>query len=260
MIPKAQFLATRVLNGISETEIWVKWERTVYYLAGTAGDLVLIPGSGRSPGGGSGSALQYSCLENSHGQRSLVDYSPWGHESGTTEGLSTPMNLESTESFCSTRLRMRNYRQDSCHGTQVLVRDWAWGSIKQGHFRIQRCHHARWYSLCTNSSNTLSEGCPLVVHWQCMEQDGAALHNSDNLKLFWVTDDWAGHPCYRPGEQGNKLVWEYVIWSEQEASHTKICRNIVPGRGNSWCRDVVSGQMMAPQRCPAPDPWNLWKR
>ena len=127
-----------------------------------ARDLGSIPGSGRSPGGGSGNPLQCSCLENSHGQRSLVDYSPWDHnESGMTEGLSTPMNLESTESFCSTRLRMRNYRQDSCCcGTQVLVRDRAWGSIKQGHFRIQRCHRARWYSLCTNSSNTLTEGCP----------------------------------------------------------------------------------------------------
>ena len=30
-----------------------------------AGDLGLIPGSGRSPGGGSGNPLQYSCLENS---------------------------------------------------------------------------------------------------------------------------------------------------------------------------------------------------
>ena len=29
-----------------------------------AGDLGLIPGSGRSPGGGSGNPLQYSCLEN----------------------------------------------------------------------------------------------------------------------------------------------------------------------------------------------------
>ena len=26
-MPKAQFLGTRVLNGISETELWVKWER-----------------------------------------------------------------------------------------------------------------------------------------------------------------------------------------------------------------------------------------
>ena len=30
----------------------------------SAGDLGSIPGSGRSPGGGNGSPLQYSCLEN----------------------------------------------------------------------------------------------------------------------------------------------------------------------------------------------------
>ena len=29
------------------------------------------------PGGGHGNPLQYSCLENPHGQRSLVSYSPW---------------------------------------------------------------------------------------------------------------------------------------------------------------------------------------
>ena len=35
-----------------------------------------IPGSGRSPGGGHGNPLQYSCLENPHGQRSLAGYCP----------------------------------------------------------------------------------------------------------------------------------------------------------------------------------------
>ena len=45
-----------------------------------AGDLGLIPGLGRSPGGEHGNPLQYSCLENPHGQRSLVGYSPWGHK------------------------------------------------------------------------------------------------------------------------------------------------------------------------------------
>ena len=30
-----------------------------------AGDLSLVPGSGRSPGEGNGNPLQYSCLENS---------------------------------------------------------------------------------------------------------------------------------------------------------------------------------------------------
>ena len=32
--------------------------------AGDVRDMVSIPGSGRSPGGGHGNPLQYSCLEN----------------------------------------------------------------------------------------------------------------------------------------------------------------------------------------------------
>ena len=42
------------------------------------GDAGLILGSGRSPGGGHGHPLQSSCLENPHGQRSLVGFSPRG--------------------------------------------------------------------------------------------------------------------------------------------------------------------------------------
>ena len=54
--------------------------------AGDAGDAGLIPGWGRSPGRGHGNPLQYSCLENPQGQRSLVGCSPWGHkELDTTE-------------------------------------------------------------------------------------------------------------------------------------------------------------------------------
>ena len=55
-----------------------------------AGDAGSILGSGRSPGEGNGYPLQYSCLENPRGQRSLAGYSPWGcKESDTTEQLST---------------------------------------------------------------------------------------------------------------------------------------------------------------------------
>ena len=32
-----------------------------------AGDMSSVTGLGRSPGGGHGNPLQYSCLENSHG-------------------------------------------------------------------------------------------------------------------------------------------------------------------------------------------------
>ena len=55
-------------------------------------DVGSIPGSGRSPGEGKGYPLQYSCLEKSHGQRSLTGYSPWGcKEMDTAEQLSTHM-------------------------------------------------------------------------------------------------------------------------------------------------------------------------
>ena len=46
------------------------------------GDVGLIPGLGRSSGGGHGNPLQYSCLGNPHGQKSLAGYSPWGHRVG----------------------------------------------------------------------------------------------------------------------------------------------------------------------------------
>ena len=52
----------------------------------SVGDPALIPRLGRSPGEGHGNPLQYSCLENTHRQRSLVGYSPWGlKESDMTE-------------------------------------------------------------------------------------------------------------------------------------------------------------------------------
>ena len=54
-----------------------------------AGDLGSIPRLGRSPGEGHGNPLQYSCLENPHGQRSLEGYSPWcPKEPDTTEQIS----------------------------------------------------------------------------------------------------------------------------------------------------------------------------
>ena len=53
------------------------------------GDLGSTRRLGRSPGEGNGSRVHYSGLENSHGQRSLSGYSPWGcKESDTAERLS----------------------------------------------------------------------------------------------------------------------------------------------------------------------------
>ena len=79
-------------------------------------DLGLIPGLGRSPGGGHGNPLQYSCLENSHGQRRLTGYSPWDHkELDTTEWLSTLQHrrnwtMERRVGLLEQRARWKNQR------------------------------------------------------------------------------------------------------------------------------------------------------
>ena len=45
---------------------------------GNTGDLGLTPGLGRSPGGRHGNPLQYTRLENPHGQRSLASLQTQG--------------------------------------------------------------------------------------------------------------------------------------------------------------------------------------
>ena len=58
--------------------------------AGDARDLDSTPGLGRS-GEGNGIPSQYSCLGKSHGQKSLVGYSPHITESDMTEHTQTHM-------------------------------------------------------------------------------------------------------------------------------------------------------------------------
>ena len=50
--------------------------------AGDARDADSIPESGRSSGERNGNPLQYPCLENLHGQRSLAGCCPWGSRVG----------------------------------------------------------------------------------------------------------------------------------------------------------------------------------
>ena len=49
-------------------------------LPANAGDVSLIPGLGRSPGDGNGKCTPVFLPGKSHGQRSLVDCSSWGHK------------------------------------------------------------------------------------------------------------------------------------------------------------------------------------
>ena len=44
------------------------------------GYVASVPGLGRSPGGGHGNPLQYSCLENRMLRGACADYSSWDHK------------------------------------------------------------------------------------------------------------------------------------------------------------------------------------
>ena len=70
------------------------------------------PWVGKIPGGGHGNLLQYSCLENSHGQRSLAGCSPWGHkELDMTEQVSqhsTGNFTQYTAGICNINLDFAN--------------------------------------------------------------------------------------------------------------------------------------------------------
>ena len=83
-----------VMFGFIAYPKWEGWASQVVLVVknlpahpGDLRDAGFIPGSGRSPGGGHGNPLQYSCLPGeSHGQRILAGYIPWGHkESDMTE-------------------------------------------------------------------------------------------------------------------------------------------------------------------------------
>ena len=94
-----------------------------------AGDLGLITGLGRSPGGGHGNPLQYFCPENPHGQRSLVGYSPRGHkESDTTEQLSTAQAQDASTATLGFWLVQLN-RWGSHLLTGILEEDQVWGKM-----------------------------------------------------------------------------------------------------------------------------------
>ena len=75
----------------SEQKAHTLWKCKIYLMTGfpdgavvknppaNAGDSSWIPRSGRYPGVGNGNPLQYFCLKSPM-ERSLVRYSPWGHD------------------------------------------------------------------------------------------------------------------------------------------------------------------------------------
>ena len=65
-------------------------------------DVGLIPGSGRSPGGGHGNPLKYSCLENP------MDRGAWG---ATVHGVTKESDMTATEHTHMTSTEKESFAQ-----------------------------------------------------------------------------------------------------------------------------------------------------
>ena len=85
--------------------------------------------------------LQYACLENPHGQRSLVGYSPWGHkESNRTEGL-TRQTYTHTHTHTHTEICMLEDRTVSNVKSSPGRRPVWFHQRLQSHLWIHGRHH-----------------------------------------------------------------------------------------------------------------------
>ena len=81
--------------------------------AGDTGDPASIPGSGRSPRGRHGNPLQYSCLENTQGQRRLAGYGLWGHKgSEMTEVTEHAHTWEAALSMQPTQVEIKPFLKE----------------------------------------------------------------------------------------------------------------------------------------------------
>ena len=101
------------------------------------GDLASIPGLGRSQGGGHGNHLQYSCLENCHGQKSLLGCSPWGHkELDTTEPLSSVHSTLVCHEASLVAQMVKNLPTVWETGVQSLGQEYPLGKGMANHTRI----------------------------------------------------------------------------------------------------------------------------
>ena len=163
-----------------------------------SGDLGSVPALGRSPGGGHGNPLQYSCLENPHGQRSLECYSPWGSK-----------ELDRTE-------RLRFHFSRSCigegNGNPLQCsclenpRDWeAWWAAVYG--VTQSWTRLKWLS---RSSSSTIYSLWYRIRWSEMHQ-----------RPFWDS------LCIPETKMGNSIVlYSIKWWSTYSGLGTE------PGAGN----------------------------
>ena len=152
------------------------------------GDLGSIPGLGRSPGGGHGNPLQYSCLQSPHGQRSLPGSQWVGYDWACAH----------TQRFTCTSL-------------------WTQGLHTYAVCKIVSC----WVSCCCCS---VAKSClTLWDFMNCCTPGFPVLHYLPELGYLTCPDNhtciltgenilevkWSAHNTYR---RVNEFLWKMTVW------------------------------------------------
>ena len=127
----SQEASMRSWLGSAHHEHGFSCDSVVNNLPANAGDAGSIPGLRRSPGERNGNHLQYSCLIKFHGQRSLVDFSPWGCQeldvTETAEHTHPTWTAWPNTSFRPITCRQRGEKD-------LFPRSRAWGWLQRSDF------------------------------------------------------------------------------------------------------------------------------
>ena len=194
-----------------------------------AGDTGLIPRLGRAPGEGNGNSLTYSCLEKSHGQRSLAGHSPWGRKSWTllSDLACKRTNIDCYFMFCVCVC--------ACVCVCVCVCVWVWreGSYNKYYQWLPFCdwiegsfyflpHFHPWFLHCTFSSVQFSRSV-----WLCNPMDcstpGLPVHHQflefTQIHIHWVGDAIQPSPLLSPSPPAFNLSQHYSLFQRVSSLH-----------------------------------------
>ena len=173
-----------------------------------AGDLGWIPELRSSPGGGHGNPIQPSCLENPHGQRSLVGCSPWGYKKlDTTERLNTAFHIHTGRRSKDVVLGL-HWAQ-----SQEQVVQWSFWNLIQSDSDLARLE---WdLRVCILNGHTRG------IWWQWSED---YTHRKGDVKAYFQPENlfnWGGDPQSVVTEQPS-ITWELV----RKASSDLLSQNV----------------------------------